>query len=325
MRNLRYLAVFLLVLLFIKKADANPFVYVCSADSPEVFVIDSATQSVVTTIPVTSQPTIAVSSLDGTIVFIGQTDAQVTVIDCATNSVVSTISLTGTPCALAVSSNALIVSTRDRTVTIFDLTHYATLQVINELSIDSQIAISPDGTKLCISNKGLGTVSVYTRSSTASQFTLATTISNGLYFPTQMAFTSDGTGFYLLDVASNKIHLIDATTYQFSLSIHLADKPLALAVASDGTTLYVTTGDGNYCSCGSRSLTVIHTTPVAISLPIKIGHFPKALAVSSDGKLIYVTDMEGIDIYVIDVLTQTLSTTIDIMHSSGGIAYCEGS
>lgn len=321
-KKMKVVIISLLLLLFAKEVDGSPFVYICSADSPEVFVIDSATQLVTTTIPITSQPTTAVASPNGATIFVGQTDAKISVIECATNQVVSTIPLSGTPCALAVSAsaNTLIVSTRDCSITIFDITNYTVLQTITDLWIDSQIATSPDGKTLCISNKGLGVIFVYTRPSITSSFALATTISKGLYFPTQMVFKPDGTGFYVLDVACNTIHLINATTYEISQTINVSERPLAIAISANGATLYVTTDDGNYCSCGSRSLLVIQVATLSTSLPIKIGHIPSALAISPGASSIYVTDVAGIDIYVINALTHTF-TTIDIMHSSNGIAW----
>ena len=108
-------------------AEAQPFAYVANADpiSNNVSVIDTATNTVVATIPVGTIPFGVAVTPDGTKVYVTNDGSNnVSVIKTATNTVVKTVPVGTAPYG---------------------------------------VAVTPDGTKVYVANEGSGSVSVIAR------------------------------------------------------------------------------------------------------------------------------------------------------------------
>src|SRR5215469_16917540 len=83
------------VMLCSTPAEAKPFAYVTNSGSGTVSVIDTATNTVVATVPVGSDPNGVAITPDGTRTYV--TGSPTSVIDTSTNTVVATVPVGGNP------------------------------------------------------------------------------------------------------------------------------------------------------------------------------------------------------------------------------------
>ena len=72
-------------------AAASPFAYVANSSSNTVSVIETATNTVVATVPVGDHPTGVASTPDGAFVYVTNQGGTVSVIETATNTVAATV------------------------------------------------------------------------------------------------------------------------------------------------------------------------------------------------------------------------------------------
>ena len=134
------------------------------------------------------------------------------------------------------------------------------------------LAVSPDGTKVYVTNFGppavsTGTVSVI---KTANRGVVAT-IPVGNY-PTGVAFTPDGTHAYVANVNSSIVSVI-ATATNTVVATVTVDSPVAVAITPDGTKVYVAK------SLFPGNVRVIATATNAKGAAIPVGNYPSGLAI----------------------------------------------
>jgi YVTN family beta-propeller protein len=103
----------------------------------------------------------------------------------------------------------------------------------------SSLAITPDGQKVYVSNRGSNDVSVISAASQTVTATIAVDAS-----PASIAVTPDGSRVYVSTGGSKTVSVIDATTDTMISSISLAPGTGGLAVKPDGTELWVSAGYG---------------------------------------------------------------------------------
>ena len=141
------------------------FVYVANASSNNVKVIGTATNSVISTIPVGMLPEGVAITPDGTKLYVTNAGSDtVSVINTTTNTTTSAITVGNVPYGIAITPNgtkAYVTNESDDTVSVIDTaTNTATTFAIAVGNNPYGIAISPDGTKAYVTNDGDDTVSV---------------------------------------------------------------------------------------------------------------------------------------------------------------------
>src|SRR5262249_43923096 len=134
-------------------AEAKPFAYVTNFVSGTVSVIDTATNTVVATVPVGSFPRGVAITPDGTHAYVANSvSGTLSVIDTATNTVVATVPMGSFPFWVAITpdgTHAYVTNFDSTTVSVIAT---ATNTVVATVPVESQfrLAITPDGTHVYV-------------------------------------------------------------------------------------------------------------------------------------------------------------------------------
>ncbi len=198
--------------------DAPNRAYVANYYDNTVSVIDTNTNTVITTISVGSSPRALAVSPDGTHVYVANYNANtVSVIDTNTNMVVETIavpverpwpgigrfsyvsdvavSLDGSYVYVTGTAGSGFTST-DGTVSVIDTTTYAVSGPYPAGTAATGIAVSPDGTRLYVATELWNSYIIVM--DTATMDVIGTVFVTESYYPIDGAFTPDGTRLYMI-------------------------------------------------------------------------------------------------------------------------------
>lgn len=278
-----------------------------------VTVIDTATNTVIKTIHVGTEPGPIALTPDGSQVYVGNMGNStgffsdtVSVIGTATDQVVNTIPVGGI--FVGIVSMAMtpdgtkdyVVEENANTVTVIDIATQTVIAAIPVGSNPFNIAITPDSKQAYVVNRLDNTVSVIDTTTN----TVSATIPVG-GFPTALTTTPDGTKLFVINNNDNTVSVIDTATNTVITTVNVGGAfPDGIAITPDGTQAYVTNGL-------STSVAVINTTTYAVSF-ITVGLNPDAIAITPDGKQVYVANSNGNSVSVIDTSTNTVSATIPV-------------
>lgn len=273
-------AVSLGTVLLAAAGQAQTHAYVANSADNSVSVVDTGTNSVITTIPVGSFPNGVAVTPDGTRAYvINENSNSVSVIDTATNTVISDISVAGP------------------SVTFHPLTY------------PNGVAITPDGTRAYVTVNGQNAVWVI---DTATN-TVVTTISV-LLLPVSVAITPDGTRAYVVDVYSDAVSVIETATNSVVANIpNIGGLPVGVAILPNGTRAYITELGGAVAVIDTATNTLLSTITIP-SVPVapqfSQAPLPIGIAITPDGTKAYVADLYGNTISVVNTTTDTVVVTI---------------
>ena len=166
------------------------------------------------------------------------------------------------------------------------------------------LAISPDGGRLYAISCDRHTYYEYpagwlTVIDTASH-AVVETIAVGAC-PETVTASPDGAYVYVTHYDTCSVSAVDVATGS-ATAVVLPDAPLAVAFAPDSTHAYVRT---------ERSLAVIDTTTNDAD-DIDTGDLPRGLQLSPDGKRAYVTNFGDRTLSVVDTITNSVTTSVDV-------------
>lgn len=290
------------------RAGATPFAYV--GDGTNVDVMDTATNTVVTTVPIgTTCGGVAVSP-DGSHVYLACNSSALHVIDTATNTATQSPggTFTSNPSAIAVHPDGTRVYVVDGPqVRVIDT---ATLNVVASISDPSlgatTMAINPAGTRLYVGGGNNGVLIVMNLTTN----TVVTEI-GGLAFTYFTAITPDGAKVYTGRLQGFPIHVIDTATNTLATNIPIPQGVAGLAINPAGTRLY-------NVSAGSSAMQVIDTATDTVLTTVSLvdgcgGIFPAGIAVNPAGTRAYFYGnggCDGIAMRAFDTATNTIVGSI---------------
>jgi YVTN family beta-propeller protein len=330
-------------------ADATPvaqweYVYVANSGANVVSVIDAATDSVVATIPVGQRPTAVAVTPDGSLACVTNSDgASVSLIDTGTNRVLATVAVANGPAAVAIAPDgrlAYVVTDGGYRVAVIDLPGR---RVARYLSVPDNsdgfvaAALAPNGRELYLAS------SDYAYDSSASTFryintklvvvdthsgetTAQITIDGAL--PRGLAISPDGLRAYvtrsdepryrssrppsqpLPTEIRSYVTVIDTVT-KTVIGDHIVEGGEHVAVAPNGTTLYVT---------GAAGLYPLDASQPASTVVIPTGGEPGGIAISADGARVYVADRAAYTVSVIDTATSSVVASLPVRALPEGVA-----
>jgi len=255
-------------------------VYVANADSYSVSVINTATNTLIATIPVgaLASPAFMAFSPDGSRIYVAsQTSPFVSVINTVTNSVISTFTTNGSvPSGILISpdgSKAYVSVKTGMVLVINTLTNniVTSVQVGTNSNIENDLAISPDGKLLYVSNNTDGTISVINTLTNV----VASTIPCGGH-PYAIKISNDGSKLYVANShfgSSGSIAIINTASNTVENTINLSIDLYGIDLSRDNSLLYVESADGgsNMLVISTLSNTVVANIPGSNSY--SFGHF----------------------------------------------------
>ena len=287
-------------------AGAQPFAYVASLGADEVAVIDTATNSVVATLPGGDDPDGVAISADGTRAYVTAfLSNTLLVIDTASNTALATIAVGDGPVGVAVTPDGRRVSVANRradSVSVIDAEALAELARIPVGNGPNAIAITPDGRSAYVTNSETsqpGEVSVVDLATDSVRATLAVTRG-----PNRVALTPDGRVAYVSTFRSWNAVAIDTATDSVLETLRIGYKPTSIAVNPNGVWAYVTDQrDG---------VLVIDVAAQRVTRALPVDGTPWSIGLQRNGGTGYVANFADSSVTVIDLGEEVPVATIAV-------------
>src|SRR3990172_6617287 len=271
-----FLSAILLGLTFTSPAAlAAPFAYISNYGEDTVSVIDTATNTVTSSIEVYFNPSSVAVNRSGNRVYVTGIRSEVWVIDTATNAVIATINDVGNGgqqggIAVTPDETKIYVARDDNEVAVIDA---ATNTVTGTIAVGSYvngISINPSGTRAYVTNHTDNTISVIDTSTDTVVDTVSVDAS-----PRGSVFSPDGMRLYVvcgMD-GENSVVAVDTGANEVvpaeRVAIGTGGRSWGIAITPDGSTLYITRpygGDVKVIDVASHTLTA--TIPLTNSYPV---------------------------------------------------------
>ncbi len=311
---------FILPALSIPAIHAQTVAYVANNQSNNVSVIDTATKTVATTIPVGTHPSGVVFSPDGGRVYVlNSGDGTISVIDTATNTVTATIPVGGAgvdgPELLAITPDGKSVYAANELGSVFVVdTDTSSLVATVPVPGADAIFITPDGSHAYVQTVFTDGTSVI---DTASNTVIAS-IPSSSGFSTGIAGTPDGVNIYATGgFLVPSISVIATSSNTVVGSIPCAGGPQGIAFTPDGSKAYVTNELTNAVDVLDANTNTVEPATIAV------GNDPVLVALTPDGAFAYVSNFgfgTGSTVSVIDTSTNTVVTTLNVGSAPEAIA-----
>ncbi|GAA5178654.1 hypothetical protein GCM10023322_06340 [Rugosimonospora acidiphila] len=284
-------------------AGATGRVYATNFIDDTVSVINAATNTVTTTIPVGNNPGGVVVDPAGNTVYVADfSDGKVEVIDAATNTVTTTIPVGSVPGYLSINPSGTrlyVPNAGDNTVSVINTATNTVTTTIAVGSAPTMAQVSPTGSTVYVTNQVGNSVSVINAATNA----VTATINLGLgASPAETAVTPNGGNLYVANAGADSVSVISTATNTVATTITGAcDKPGGVKITPDGTAAYVACGLDN-------TVLVIDTATNTVTTTIPVGANPTDLALDATATHLYTPNLADGTVSVIGTATNTVTT-----------------
>jgi len=282
-------------------------VYVALSDS---VVVINARQHIVARIPVSARPKSLAMAADGKRLFLVDYDGSVLVVDARDYAVQKHWDGNASDAVVSPDGRYLYVAHNrgadggaNGMVSAIDV---ACATIVATVLLDDVVAlaISPDGSRLYAISCDRRTYHEYpegglTIIDTGSHAAI-NTIAVGAC-PETITVSPDGDYLYITHYGTCSVSAVNPTTGN-STALVLRDAPLAVVFAPDSGHAYVR---------NAHSLTVIDTVTNDAD-DIYTGDLPRGLQLSPDGKRLYISNFGNGTLSVVDTITSSVVTTVDV-------------
>lgn len=296
------------VALFCTEVHAGPYAYITNNNSDSVSVIDTATNTVVTTIATPGAPVGVTFNSSGTRAYITRWAMNsVSVVDTATHSVVGDIPVGINPYGIAANpsgTRVYVANFNGHTVSVIDAGTNSVIATILTGKLNVGVAMSPSGARLYVANGPDNTVTVI---DTASNLVVAAIPVGGDAWG--IAVNPAGTRLYLSMSNTNDVRVVDTAANAVIATIPINSRSTGIAVDPTGAHTYVSAFDPPFV--GVRVIDNGTNTVVATaSLPVSA--FPMGLALNDTSSRVYVANQVLDNVSVIDTATNAVVATIPV-------------
>ncbi|KFL37060.1 hypothetical protein N788_11670 [Arenimonas donghaensis DSM 18148 = HO3-R19] len=291
------------LLLGASQVAAQPYAYLPNSNSNNVSVVDDATQAVVATIPVGSQPWGVSVSPDSSLVYIGNRGGSVSAIDTSTNTVVATIGVVGDAIGVTFSPDGSVAYVVDFSGNVVRAIDTATHSVVNSVAVGSNpygLVTTPDGSKLYVSNYSGNSITVID----TGTFTVTGSIPAGSG-PLQLAMSPDGTRLVVANGFNEELLIVDTATDTVTGTVGFSWRASGVAISNDGTMAVVT-------SDSFTSLVIVDLVTLTVDSTIAMGTQTWGVDFTPDGSQFYVSMVNSDAVRIFDTATLAVSNTVAV-------------
>jgi len=268
--------------------------YVTNEISQDLSVIDIAADRVIATIPLGARARGVKVSPDGRRVY---------------------VALSGSPrCPPTMPDEECAQLKADKSkdgIAEIDVASHKILRVLPGGSDPEQFDLSPDGSRLYVSNEDAGVASIVDLSSPPS---ILATIPVGVE-PEGVRVSPDGNTVYVTSETDHAVTGLDAQTGKVLARVVVDRRPRDLAFTPDGRRLYVSAEVD-----GTVSVVDVAQSRVLTTIKLREGARPMGVQVSPDGKRVYVATGRGGTVDVIDAATNQVVGSVKVGTRPWGIA-----
>ena len=320
-------------------AEAQTKAYVAQRSANTVAVIDTATGTLVRTVPVGTGPTRVAMTRDGIRAYVTNAlSDSISVIETGSDTVIATIAVGDEPSYLAVTPDggSLYVMTAGGAVQVVDTTSHAVTATI-PVGGSGDIAITPDGTRAYVAAGDVHVIDTATNTVVRSFEATTTPLPDVGNNARSVAISPDGTrayvGVFVMGggpagfTAGGNIVLVDTASESVAGSIFLGAVPGELALTPDGGRLYVgidstfvNTGYGSGFFPGSH-VVVIDTITNALSRVVDLGrdgpnwtqqNTAAGIGVTPDRRAVYIAIPRISKVAIADANTHTVTSLLPV-------------
>ena len=278
--------------------------YVANQTAGTVSVVDLSTESIITTIDVQSGVISIAAAPDGSQLAV-VSNTVISFIDPSDNSVIDEVNIPNGSEVRDVfysadGSTAFVVDQLTTLITPFN----AADQTAGAFGF-----VSPGVAPLAgaLAENGL-LVTVNNGSADLATFTTNPLVQTGSNIgvgqaPQDIAFLPGTNTAYVSNFNTDDVSVVDVDGGTVTETVSDINDPLSLVATPDGAFVYVVGNDG--------IVTVINTSSNSIETTITVGATPRGIAVTPDGSTVVVTNSGDNSLSLIDVATNTVSSTVD--------------
>lgn len=300
------------------------YAYVPNEKSNTVSVINTTTNTVISTLIVGNVPCGVAFSPDGQKVYVtnfgddNSPGRYFSVIDTATQEVTNQLVEGFKPSGIAVIPDGTLYvacySTND--VYAIDLATNRVSRILVGLHpLEVEVATTPNGLRVYVANRHSNDVSVIDTTTN----TVVTSVSVGTE-PYRTAVDSSGARLYVTNQGSANVSVIDTATNKVVANINVEKYPSGIAVTPDDKWVYVANK-----KTPRGTVSVISTSNDTVIKTIDVGNRPCGVAVTSDGKWVYVINSGSNTTSVINTATNAVILTIPVEARPSGLGQFIGS
>ncbi|MBK8741332.1 MAG: YncE family protein [Betaproteobacteria bacterium] len=309
-------------------AMAAPFAYITNHGGSTVSVLDTATNTVITTITVGLHPYgVAVNAAGSRAYVTNEGSHNVSVINTATNTVIATVPVGVTPEGVAVNpagTRVYVTNWNSDTVSVIDATTNTVIATVAVGRCPGGVAVNPAGTTVR-DERMRQLLSRFERQGVGDRRRdqHRDDVDPGGQGPEGVVVNPAGTLVYVVNGlyggSNGNVSVIDAASNTVTAAISVGVGAEGVVIDPTGTTLYVANrGPGTGSALGTVS--VIDTASEAETMAIPVGLRPVGVAINPAGTLVYVADEGHANVMAIDTATNAV-VGLPVTVGSGPRAY----
>lgn len=284
-------------------AATNTRAYLVNAGT--VTVINTLDGTVVSTIPVGTDPVAVVVKADGKAVYVADAAGRsIAVIDTATNTVQRQIALSFTPTTLAISPSggAVYIGNATGKMAKFSTSSNRITAWIANTTGATALVVSPDGKRVYATTPA--GIAAYSTSSWSNSAKLLAGTTNS----TVLAVSRDSAALYTV-TGGTTVTALSAANFSVLGEFGTAKTTTSAAVSKDGSLLFLTSADGD--------LAVYDTMTRTLQTTLDTGSGIGGLAASPDGMQLYLTDTAAGVLRVVSLVPANLRPDVAVPTGAG--------
>lgn len=288
--------------------------YITNGASNEITILDTASNAIVNTIPISNTAQGIVADRQGTTAYVANTTANIiSVIDLINGQPIATLPVGEGPVIPALSTDETrlyVTNFASDSVSVIDTSVYSNSTTIPNVTQPWGVAASPDGTTFAVSLYSSGSVAIFD-ALTLEKITDIAVGSN----PQGLIYHPTDSKLYVANLGSSSISVINTLTWQVSNTISVGtqpgNNPVQLTFNDDASRLYA-------ADDSSGAATEIDVAAEEVIRHLHAGSGPRDVQVL--GQYLYVTNANDDTVSVVDLNSGAPITTIPGFHQPHSIA-----